>query len=291
MARQQSDWMTGWLVGANGLHQSHDGRQWCPTGGAGHLVTDLIRQPSRLLCATLAGLWAIDPDSPWRQLHDETLTEVLGIAADAGDPGVVAASPYGLAFGRSSGHGAKRWRSRSDGLRLNERFSSAVLAHPWAPESWLVATEDGVLVYAAAEDRWERTELAGLPCRALLYAHGSLWAGTDGGGIRRSADGHSWLRAGTGLDHDSVFALSATAEGILAGTLQGICAGDGDSTWQRSGPSLLVSAVATHPDEEGQWLASANPGGLWRTEDGGTRWSQVGGFDSVRTILAPEKAT
>jgi ligand-binding sensor domain-containing protein len=287
-----TDWIHDWLVGANGVYHSGDGIHWQARGGTGHLVTDLIRRPEQLLCATMAGVWQVD-SSPeqWVQLHDETLTEVLGIAADSGDPGVVAVSPYGLAFGRSAEHGGKRWRSCSDDLSLNERFSNAVLAHPQTQEHWLVGTEAGVLIYVAAENRWERTELAGVPCRALLHAHGALWAGTDGGGIWRSVDGAVWSQAGTDLDHASIFSLSATADQILAGTLAGIVVGDGDSSWQRSGPSLLVSAVAAHPDEGGPWLVGANPGGLWRSEDGGTHWGQVGDFDSVRMILAPERTT
>jgi len=290
MTAPTPDWANLWLVGANGLHLSHDSIQWSAAGGGGHLVTDLICQPHRVLCATMAGLWQIDRDSPkWRQLHDETLTEVLAIAPDEGEPGVVAASPYGLAFGQPGEHGATRWQSRAEGLSLNERFSNTVLAHPEIPGSWIVGNEDGVMIYAASQDRWDRTDLAGLPCRALLFAHNCLWAGTDGGGVWRSADGNTWRRAGTGLDTDSVFTLVATGERILAGTLQGICVGNGTSTWQRSGPGLLVSAVAAHSDEGGPWLAGATPGGLWRSDDGGRHWHQMGDFDTVRVILAPEK--
>jgi hypothetical protein len=283
------DLLDGWLVGANGLHHSLDGSQWSAAGGGGHLVTDLVRQPSGLLCATLAGVWQVSKDSSqWLQLHDETLTEVFGIALRA-DQGLVAVSPYGLAFSQPAEHGATRWRSRADGLRLNERFSNALLAHPDVPGDWVVGTEDGVRIYGAHQDQWRRTELSGLPCRALLHAHGFLWAGTDGGGIWRSEDGDSWRRAGTGLDSDSVFSLCATEDRLLAGTLRGICSGDGDGAWQRSGPSLLVSAVAAQLDGAGAWLAGANPGGLWCSHDSGKHWRQVGEFDTVRAIMAPER--
>ena len=278
-----------WLLGARGLHRSGEGTHWEAVGGHGYPINDLIRQPGRLICASLWGLWEIRSDRPrWLQLHDETLTEVLAIAPAPGDPGLVAASPYGLAFGRRGEHGASRWCSRCKGLSLDERFSNAVLARPQVPGEWLVGTENGVLIYTQADDRWRRTDLGGRPCRALLHAFDCFWAGTDEGGIWRSTDGRSWRRAGRGLDHGTVFALSATADCILAGTLQGICAGSGDSTWQRLGPPLLVSAIAAHPEAEGPWLAGATPGGLWRSDDAGDHWRQVCDFGSVRAIAPPE---
>ncbi|MBT7596096.1 MAG: hypothetical protein HN559_14390, partial [Gemmatimonadetes bacterium] len=211
MTTTGSKWLHGWLVGADGLHSSEDASDWQLVGGTGHPVHDLIRRPEDLFCATMFGLWQVrdsrqadspqaDEPSPWLQLHDETLTEILGIAPDEGDPGVVAVSPYGLAFGAQV-DGVHRWQSRCDGLTLNERFSSAVLPHPLAPGHWIVATEDGVRIYSDSDGQtqgqWEGTDLTGLPCRALLYAHDRLWAATDGGGIWRSDDGSSWRRAGT----------------------------------------------------------------------------------------------
>jgi hypothetical protein len=280
-----------WLVGAHNLQGSVDAGDWEPIGGHGYPVNDILRQPHRLVCATHWGLWEVLGDPPgWRQLHDETLTEVLGIAACAGDPGVVAVSAYGLAFGERGEHGATHWRSRSDDLSLNERFSNAVLALPDAPGHWLIGTEDGVIQYDESTAGWHRTDLKGRPCRVLLHAFDRLWAGTDEGGIWCSADGISWRRAGTGLDDGTVFALAASADRILAGTLRGVCVGDGSSAWQRLGPRLLVSAIAAHPSAEGPWLAGATPGGLWRSDDGGRRWGQIDGFDTVRVILPPEAA-
>jgi hypothetical protein len=283
------DWSDSWLLGGDGLHRSHDGTRWETVGGHSHPVNDLIRQPGRLVCATHWGLWGIGCGRPrWVQLHDETLTEVLAVAPAPGYPGIVAASAYGLALGRPGEGGATHWRSHSDGLSPDERFSNAVLAQPGAPGNWLVGTESGVLIYTETGASWHRTDLGGLPCRALLHAFGFLWAGTDGGGIWRSTDGFSWQRAGSGSDSATVFSLSATADRILAGTLQGICVGDGVSSWRQLGPSLLVSAIAAHPHADGPWLAGATPGGLWRSDDMGDHWRQVGGFDTVRVVVPPE---
>lgn len=290
MTTASSDWARCWLLGADGLHRSLDGTDWEEIARSGYPVQDLVREPGRVLCATLWGLWEVtSPTSPWIQLHDETLTEVMSIAPHPAHPGVAAVSVYGLSFGQLGKHGATRWQSHAEGLTLNERFSNALLALPGTEGQWLVGTEQGVLIYDETADYWQRTELTRYPCRALLHAHGRLWAGTDGGGVWRSTDGGSWQRAGTTLDEESIFALGATTDHILAGTLRGICVGDGASRWQRSGPALLVSAVAAHPNGEGPWLAGATPGGLWRSDDAGARWHQVGDFHTVRVIMPPEE--
>ena len=50
----------------------------------------MLRQPKRLAIAANHGLWEWRRAlARYRQLHDETLTEVLDLAAIAGDPGLV----------------------------------------------------------------------------------------------------------------------------------------------------------------------------------------------------------
>lgn len=292
METNDAKWSRDWLLGSKGLHQSPDGLQWNEVGASGYPVQDIVRETDRLLCATLWGLWEVgQPEAPWIQLHDETLTEVQSIAPRPGHPGVAAVSAYGLSFGNKSEHGATRWISHAEGLTLNERFGNVLMALPDSSDQWLVGTEQGVLIYDKTRDQWNRTELSGNPCRALLFAHDKLWAGTDGNGIWQSSDGHQWKRAGTAIDDESIFALGATHDQILAGTLRGIYSGDGASRWHRSGPSLLVSAIAAQPASDGPWLAGATPGGLWRTDNAGARWYQVGDFETVRVILPPEEAS
>ncbi|MBT5873139.1 MAG: hypothetical protein HOH43_06940 [Candidatus Latescibacteria bacterium] len=290
MTMDPTSWSSCWLLGSQGLHQSRDGSEWNEVGASGYPVQDLVRETERVLCATLWGLWEVgQAEAPWIQLHDETLTEVQSIVPRPGHPGVAAVSAYGLSFGNKSEHGTTRWISHAEGLTLNERFSNALLALPECEDQWLVGTEQGVLIYDETKDLWHRTELSGHPCRALLFVHDRLWAGTDGNGIWQSTDGHNWSRAGSGLDDESIFALGATQDQILAGSLRGICSGDGTSRWRRSGPALLVSAIGAHPASEGPWLAGATPGGLWRSDDSGARWHQVGDFHTVRVILPPEE--
>ena len=278
-----------WVVGANGLYWSADGTTWERLGKYTYPAKAVLRQAHRTVVGAMWGLWEVRPDSAtWTQLHDETLTEILALGAAQGDPGVVAGSSYGISWGERGEHGATRWVSRSDDLGVDERFTNALLADPAADGRWLVGTEAGVLVYSEGDDEWERTSLMGSACRALISAFGGLWAAADDRGVWRSDDGLSWHRAGSGLDRTSVFALAPTADGrLLAGTLQGVCVGDGRGSWSRLGPRTAVGSVAAHPRDE-VWIAGTRPGGLWRTEDGGTSWGQTGGFDSVRVVMAPE---
>ncbi len=206
MSTVPSDWAHCWLLGAEGLHRSADGLDWVEIAQSGYPVEDLVRKPDKLFCATEWGLWGIaTPTSQWVQLHDETLTEVLGIAPRPGHPGVAAVSTYGLSFGRPGEHGSTRWHSHTEGLTLNERFSNALLALPGAEGQWLVGTEDGVLIYDETADLWHRTELTGRACRALLHAHGSLWAGTE---AAESGDPRMAV-AGRGLELHSMMRLSS----------------------------------------------------------------------------------
>ena len=285
-----SDWKHIWLLGSRGVHRSVDGIRWEPIGPHRYPINDLVRQPHRIVAAAEWGLWEILPGRPgWVQLHDETLTEILAIAPGCGDPGIVAASPYGIAFGKRGPLGETHWTSRCEGLSVNETFSNALLPDPAAHGRWLVGTEAGLLVYLHAEDRWERSSLSGTPCRALCHAHGYFWAGTDDRGVWRSVDGLAWEQAGRDLYDAAVFSLSASGGLIVAGTLHGICVGDGTGAWHRRGPRMLISAVATHPNVDGFWLAGATPGGLWLTEDAGDTWRQAGQHNTVRSILPPEE--
>ncbi|MDA0748261.1 MAG: hypothetical protein O2954_17200 [bacterium] len=287
--------MTGagsfWLAGSNhGLFRSRDGRVWEAVGHYVYRVTSIRREVSRVCVGVGSGLWEVreSPD-PWVQLHDETLTEVMGLEFASGDPGVVAASAYGVATGKRDEVGAVRWNWKSDGLAVNERFSNVVVADPEDVSRWLVGTEAGVLVTEDCGERWVHTGLTGVPVRAICWAMDAWWAGTDERGIWRSLDGVNWKRAGKGLDEGTVFALCSCGERMLAGTLAGVVIGDGSGRWEQAGGHMTIAAVAAHPEAQGVWMAGAAPGGVWATEDNGQTWRHVPGVpEYVEALLAPE---
>ena len=298
-----------WLIGSKGVYHGALGGSWTRIGAQEYGISSLIRQPDRLVAGASWGSglweWSNGTENPtqadqtvradqagrtdrWKQLHDETLTEIMAIASIDGSPGVVAGSPYGIATGSCDDTGAVRWTHHSDALRVNERFTNAILVHPDEPTTWLIGTEGGVLIADDSGVSWRRTSISGTAVRALAFMNGQFWAGTDDRGIWRSEDGVRWDSAGHAPDGGAVFELTLAGADIIAATEHGVAIGDGSGHWVRTGPRHLCAAVACHPVSTSTWLTGATPGGLWYTEDGGHTWRQVPGFVNVRAIIAPE---
>jgi hypothetical protein len=279
------EWDGVWLVGERGLYISEDALCWQRLGPYEYPVKAVIRQPDRLVLATEWGLWEVRPgDDRWVQLHDENLTEVLDLAADSGDPGVAVASPYGVSRGHRGEHGAVRWTSLTEELVPDRRFTNALLEAPGGPGCWLAGTEAGILRVGANAEVVD-TDLPAVPVRALCRDGARFWAGTDTAGVWCSDDGLHWRRSGA-WDWGAVFCLEVTDGMILAGSEAGVVCGDGESPWRRCGPRVAATALAA--EVEGPWLMGSSPGGLWRSDDSGARWNQVGSLRNARFIAAPE---
>ena len=160
-----AEWADSWLVGARCLHRSADAVTWEEAGGQGLPVNDIVRLSDRVVCANNWGLWEVDAAARWTQLHDETLTEVLSIASAAGDPGVVAASVYGLTFGERGEHGVTRWQSHSDGLSLESALQQrrpGSAGGTWALAGWHRGWRTGVRrgCQGLASKRFERSPMS-----------------------------------------------------------------------------------------------------------------------------------
>lgn len=277
-----------WLCGADGLYVSADGISWTRAGPFDYPVHGIAHHEQGLAVATSNGLWQVQrPGARWRQLHDETLTEVLGLLVNE-TYGIVAASPYGVATATVDDRGAYRWESHTEELPVNQRFTNALATVPGTVDRWVAGTEWGVLLCEDGGRHVGPTGLAGSPVRAFCAAHGLLLAGTDHRGVFASEDGRSWEAFGTGADDAPVFSLAAAAGVILAGTARGVLAFDGKA-WERVGPRIAVTAVAVEREAGGAWLAGATPGGLWRSDDEGLRWRQILPTQSVRAIVAPAR--
>ena len=287
-------WHPFWLAGAGaGLFRSADGIAWKRVGAYEFRVTSILRDNGRLCVGVGSGAWEVreEPDR-WVQLHHETLTEVLGLGRIPGDPGLVAASAYGIATGARDDLGAIRWTWHSDARSVNERFTNTVVVDPADASRWVVGTEAGVLVASGNGDHWTSSNLTGAPVRTVHCTPGTWWAGTDGRGIWRSPDGLSWRRAGQGLDEGTVFALAGSAGRLLAGTQKGVVVGDGKGRWYSVGPRALIASIAACPERPDFWVAGAAPGGIWVTQDGGGSWRQASGRSStIEAISALEKGT
>ncbi|MXY96839.1 MAG: hypothetical protein F4Z29_03615, partial [Gemmatimonadetes bacterium] len=93
-----------WLIGSKGIYHGTIGGSWTRIGAQEYGISSLIREPARLVAGASwgSGLWewpndadqsgaADQADQPahadqtaqadrWKQLHDETLTEIMAIA-------------------------------------------------------------------------------------------------------------------------------------------------------------------------------------------------------------------
>ena len=282
-----------WIIGSNGVYHGTPRNSWTRVGAQEYGNSSLIREPNRLLAGASwgSGLWEWTENSDrWKQLHDETLTEVIAIASIGGNPGLIAGSPYGVATGSYDEIGAVRWTHHSDTLQVNERFTNAILVHPRDTSTWLIGTESGVIVTTNSGSTWKQTTITDTPVRALIYGQNLFWAGTDNKGIWCSEDGIHWLSVGHTVDGGAIFGLSEAGNSILAGTEHGVAIGDSSGKWNRMGPRYLCASVACHPRSSLSWLSGGAPGGLWYTQDGGEYWYQIEGFVNVHSILAPREA-
>jgi hypothetical protein len=277
---------TVWLVGANGLNQGAPNNGWTSVGAHAFTVNGILQAESGLVVASDTGLWEIANGAKrWLQLHDETMTSALSLAAAPVGIGMVVASAYGIATGEGDRLGVPRWSWYSDDLAVNERYSNVVIADPNDPLRWLVGTEAGVLVREHSEGRWIHSSLIGRPVRGLCWALGAFWAGVDEDGVWRSEDGVSWSRAGGGLDAVTVYSLTCVGDRLLVGLEGGVAVGDGVGRWVVQGPKIRSRVVAAQGDI---WLAGASPGGLWWSSDEGQRWQKTGDFVSVRSLIVRE---
>jgi hypothetical protein len=277
---------TVWLVGSNGLHHGAPKKVWQAVGACSFTVNSILQTPSGLVVGSDTGLWEISEGSQrWVQLHDETMTSILGLAPTSVGIGFVVASAYGVATAEVDDLGVPRWSWYSDDLAVNERYSNVIVADPQDPLRWVVGTEAGVLVREHGDGNWVHTSLTGRPVRGLCWALGAFWAGADGGGVWRSEDGVSWARAGSGLDATTVYSLACVGDRLLVGLEGGVAVGDGVGRWVLQGPKIRARVVAAHGD---MWLAGANPGGLWWSTNQGLKWQKSGDFGSVRSLIVRE---
>ncbi len=111
---------------------------------------------------------------------------------------------------------------------------------------------------------------------------GSLYVADGGAGVWVSRDdGASWRQENTGLGTTSVTAVAAGEDGIYAGTqgsgvFVGALGADGAISWDgAAGPRVRVHRIQIEvdPRDPDRLYASAYPGGVLRSDDGGRTWS------------------
>jgi hypothetical protein len=274
-----------WLVGAVGVWAGNPQGEWRRHGPYPFAVEGIQRGKNNLLIGTGHGLWEapLDPTGRWVQLHDETLTEVLDVARD-GDGAPVAAGSYGVSVSTVDELGLPRWRSLTEDLSPDQRYTNVVRLA--GPELWLAGTEAGVLASTNSGLHWEPTELSGSPVRSLERLRDQWWAGTDDQGLWCSHEGHAWKQVDCPVS--AVFSVAFSDENLLVGGYDGIHCRNAQGHWQRSGPQALIRCLAVEGDT---WVAGADPGGLWISDDKGISWRRQGPFQRITVICPPGGAS
>ncbi|MEA2026785.1 MAG: hypothetical protein U9O18_08835 [Chloroflexota bacterium] len=111
---------------------------------------------------------------------------------------------------------------------------------------------------------------------------GSLYVADDAGGVWASHDdGTTWRQENEGLGTTSVTAVAAGENRLYAGTqgsgvYVGTVAADGGISWDgEDGPRSHVHRIQIEvdPQDADRLYASAYPGGVLRSDDGGRTWS------------------
>ena len=125
--------------------------------------------------------------------------------------------------------------------------------------------------------------LAGVPAPIVAdpKGTGTLFAGSFGGGVRKSTDsGRTWSSVNTGLTNRAVGALAMDASGpqtVYAGSAENggvFRSTDGGATWQSVGTAGVVFDLAADPNHPGVVYAGLLAG-IRKTSDGGVTWAQV----------------
>jgi photosystem II stability/assembly factor-like uncharacterized protein len=79
-----------------------------------------------------------------------------------------------------------------------------------------------------------------------------------------------------GLASFDVLTLCRTSDGILAGTQNGVYRSNDGHSWQASGSiDRAVRAITTAPRDQGTVYAGTQPAALFRSNDGGSSWTEV----------------
>lgn len=191
---------------------------------------------------------------------------------------------YSLAYG-SNGYiyagtwGGKIYKSTNNGTSWTVINSSMSVSYIWSlninGNIIFAATEKGVYKYDGST--WSLTTLSGKDVHTIVSYNGTIYAGTWGFGIYKSADyGLTWSQINTGLNAFlAIQSLTVNSNGIIfAGTAGGgVFKSTDGSTWTKAtcGYSVVWSMAST----SSAVFAGTYGDGLYRSLDGGTSWSQL----------------
>jgi photosystem II stability/assembly factor-like uncharacterized protein len=198
--------------------------------------------------------------------------------------GVIYAPIVGAGVYEST-NGGSTWTSYSSGIVANFWYASTA-----TPTGVLVGHYGGIYRTSAPASPWvvSQTGLNNAFVRTIVYYadRGELWAGTDQSGLWRSRDnGLTWELKSTGLDQWATYRLTpkdhehgqgdrmfiTTSTGVYRST-------DHGESWALVGfGGTFMRGILIDPSNPNRvWTGTAVTQQIWRSENGGTTWNQVG---------------
>jgi ligand-binding sensor domain-containing protein len=111
--------------------------------------------------------------------------------------------------------------------------------------------------------------------RAMLYANGEIFAGTDNGVY--ILNGSTWVQKNSGLTNTNITALKSVDGYLIAGTSQGSVGGiyissDTAKTWTLSNSDAWITSILTIGSNI---FVGSYGNGVWLSTNYGTTWNQV----------------
>ena len=199
---------------------------------------------------------------------------------------VILAGTYGDGVLRTT-DGGRYWQLSNFGLQDFAVLALAAATEWTQREVTFLATESGVYRSPNGGRAWKLSNagLEDVVVQALaIHPNGTIFAGTEAGGLYISEDsGTSW-RSGGGPDSINSLYIDSLPDGsqaLFAAAMNGIfLSNDNGESWQRL--ELEESAPLTIGKANGTLLVGQQEAGLAESSDGGASWVQSAGFTARR---------
>ena len=292
-----------YLGGHGQVWRSVDGGKTFGSSSAGlpdEDIVKLVHAPwDRVYAVTAKGsLYATSDDNRnWYASQSGCEGTITSVVVDPVQSWVLYAGTAGGGVCKSESAG-QSWTSANTGI--TQPYINALWVDPLSPKTVLAGSVDRIYRSVDAAKTWQSVQ-SGLPTGVVSALQGSssaITAMVAGKGLYRSVDGGStWTPANTTADialatavwqspdNPARLMLGTPSRGILLST-------DGGKQWADSseGMSLFVRSLSIDPDVANRVYAASLGGGLFRSDDAGAQWRNIGlserNIFNVRTASA-----
>lgn len=231
-----------------------------------------------------------DEGATWQVLDTGFVATIVHqLVAYKQPPYVLAATAFGVYRTTDRGNTWSEARGLTDPyvlcLAQNPATPNEIYAGTWS-SGVFVSRDNGATFTRVTENVANRAPISSLLVQSTAGQNPILWAGTLGSGLLKSVDaGQTWQTQTNGLSGVTrVTALAATPTHLYAATERGLyrlAIHQANSSWTGLAPSLPTdeaSALVFDPQRPQILYAGFTANGVYRSEDGGTRWSPTGAF-------------